>query len=185
MGYILEKGRPKDESGRLEKEIRTYDLLDSLNIEYDIVDHKIAADTMETCAEMDKVLAPAVICKNLFLCNAQKTKFYLLMIKEDKKFKTKEISKQINSSRLSFGPGEYMEEYLDITPGSVSVLGLMNDKENKVQLVVDEDVLKGEYVGCHPCINTTSMRIKTKDIFEVFTKVVHHDYMVVKLVGED
>lgn len=136
---------------------------------------------MEACLAIDEVLAPAVICKNLFLCNAQKTKFYLLMIREDKKFLTKDISKQINSARLSFGPAEYMEQFLDITPGSVSVLGLMNDKENNVTLLVDEDVLKAEYFGCHPCINTSSLRLKIADVFGKFLEAVHHEYTVVKL----
>lgn len=136
MELKLVKGRPVTNDGRLEKEIRTYDLLDSLGIEYERVDHE-EANTMEACLAIDEVLAPAVICKNLFLCNAQKTEFYLLMIREDKKFLTKDISKQINSARLSFGPAEYMEQFLDITPGSVSVLGLMNDKENNVTLLVD------------------------------------------------
>ena len=144
------------------------------------MDHE-EANTMEACLAIDEVLAPAVICKNLFLCNAQKTKFYLLMIREDKKFLTKDISKQINSARLSFGPAEYMEQFLDITPGSVSVLGLMNDKENNVTLLVDEDVLAAEYFGCHPCINTSSLRLKTADVFGQFLKAVNHEYTVVKL----
>lgn len=180
MELTLVKGRPATNDGRLEKEIRTYDLLDSLGIEYERVDHE-EANTMEACLAIDEVLAPAVICKNLFLCNAQKTKFYLLMIREDKKFLTKDISKQINSARLSFGPAEYMEQFLDITPGSVSVLGLMNDKENNVTLLVDEDVLKAEYFGCHPCINTSSLRLKTADVFGPFLKAVNHEYTVVKL----
>ncbi|MBO5097895.1 MAG: prolyl-tRNA synthetase associated domain-containing protein [Agathobacter sp.] len=184
MKLELHQGRPADITGRLEKEIRTYDLLDNLGIAYERVDHE-EANTMEACAAIDEVLAPAVICKNLFLCNTQQTKFYLLMIKEDKKFKTKEISKQINSSRLSFAPAEYMEKFLDITPGSVSVMGLMNDKENNVQLLVDEDVLKGEYFGCHPCINTSSMRLKVADVFEKFLPAVKHDYLSVKLIGEE
>lgn len=184
MELVLVKGRPEDESGRLEKEIRTYDLLDSLGIEYERVDHE-EANTMEACAAVDKVLAPAVICKNLFLCNTQKTKFYLLMIKNDKKFKTKEISKQINSARLSFAPPEYMEKYLDITPGSASVMGLMNDVDNEVTLLVDEDVLQAEYFGCHPCINTSSMRMKVSDVFGKFLDAVHHDYITVKLLGEE
>ena len=184
MTLELHQGRPTNITDRLEKEIRTYDLLDELGIEYERVDHE-EANTMEACAAIDEVLAPAVICKNLFLCNTQQTRFYLLMIKEDKKFKTKEISKQINSSRLSFAPAEYMEKFLDITPGSVSVMGLMNDKENNVQLLVDEDVLKGEYFGCHPCINTSSMRLKVADVFEKFLPAVHHDYLTVKLLGED
>lgn len=180
MKLKLEKGRPQQVTGRLEKEIRTYDILDSLGIEYDRVDHE-EAETMEACEAIDEVLAPAVICKNLFLCNSQKTKFYLLMIRNDKKFKTKDISHQINSARLSFAPAEFMEEYLDITPGSVSVMGLMNDKENKVQLLVDEDVLNSEYFGCHPCINTSSIRVKTEDIFKDFLKKVNHDYISVVL----
>lgn len=184
MSLKLQQGRPEDTTGRLEKEIRTYDLLDSLAIVYERVDHE-EANTMEACAAIDEVLAPAVICKNLFLCNTQKNKFYLLMIKNDKKFKTKEISKQINSARLSFGPPEYMEKYLDITPGSASVMGLMNDKENDVTLLVDEDVLAAEYFGCHPCVNTSSLRLKVADVFGRFLEAVHHDYIVVKLVGEE
>ena len=180
----LETGRPADISDRLQKEIRTYDLLDKLGIAYERVDHE-AAETMEACKAIDEILYPAVICKNLFLCNSQKTKFYLLMIRDDKKFKTKEISHQINSPRLSFAPAEYMEEYMDITPGSVSVLGLMNDKENRVQLLVDEDVLNAEYLGCHPCINTSSLRIKVTDVFESFLNAVGHDYTVVTLTGEE
>lgn len=184
MSLELQSGRPSDTAGRLEKEMRTYDLLDSLGITYERVDHE-EANTMEACAAVDEVLAPAVICKNLFLCNTQKTKFYLLMIKNDKKFKTKEISKQINSARLSFAPPEYMEEYLDITPGSASILGLMNDKDNQVTLLVDEDVLAAEYFGCHPCINTSSLRLKVSDVFGAFLQAVGHDYITVKLIGEE
>lgn len=180
----LETGRPQEIEGRLDKELRTYDLLDHLGIGYERVDHE-AAETMEACEEIDRVLAPAVICKNLFLCNSQKTRFYLLMIVGDKKFKTKEISGQINSSRLSFAPSEYMERYLDITPGSVSVMGLMNDHENMVQLLVDEELLTQEYVGCHPCVNTSSLRLKTKDVFGKFLQEVRHDYKMVKLGGKE
>ena len=169
----LYQGRPESDGDRLPKEIRVYDLLDKLQIPYERVDHE-AAETMEACREIDEILAPAVICKNLFLCNSQQTKFYLLMIREDKKFKTKEISKQINSARLSFAPAEKMEEYLDILPGSVSVMGLMNDHDDHVELLIDEDVLKLPYVGCHPCMSTTSMKLTTKDLLEKFLPAVHH-----------
>ena len=179
----LYKGRPENINGRLEKEIKVYDLLDSLGIEYIRTDHE-PADTMEACNKIDKVL-DILICKNLFLCNRQKTAFYLLMMPGDKVFKTKELSSQINSARLSFASAEDMEKYLNITPGSVSVMGLMNDTDNSVRLLVDEDVLKGEYVGCHPCINTSSIKLKTKDVFDTFIKAVHHDMTVVHLTGED
>lgn len=176
---ILYDGRPKDTAGRMDKEIRVYDLLDELGIEFKRTDHG-QADTMEACNEIDAVL-DVLICKNLFLCNTQKTKFYLLMMPGDKKFKTKDLSKQINSARLSFADAEYMEKYLDITPGSVSIMGLMNDKEHQVQLLMDEDVLKGEYLGCHPCVNTSSIKLKTRDILEKFLPAVGHEPIIVKL----
>lgn len=161
------------------KEIRTYDLLDRLGIEYDRIDHAPAM-TMEVCQEIDKTLQ-AVICKNLFLCNRQETAFYLLMIPDTKVFHTKDLSAQIHSARLSFAKPEYMEKFLDITPGSVSVLGLMNDTENQVQLLIDEDVLNSEYVGCHPCINTSSLRLRTKDLVETILPAIHHEFIRVKL----
>ena len=172
-------GRPEDCTGRLEKEIRVYDLLDTLGIAYQRIDHE-AAMTMEACAAIDEAL-DATICKNLLLCNRQCSDFYLLMIPGDKVFKTSVLSKQIGSSRLSFASPEYMEQFLDITPGSVSVLGLMNDTENRVQLLIDEDVLKGEYFGCHPCINTSSLRLRMSDLTEKFLPAVHHSPRLVTL----
>ncbi len=178
----LYKGRPDNIQERQDKEIRVYDLLDKLGIEYWRTDHE-RADTMEACNEIDKVLE-VLICKNLFLCNRQRTKFYLLMMPGDKPFKTKELSSQIGSARLSFAAPDDMLAMLDIEPGSVSVMGLMNDVHNEVQLLVDEDVLKDEYIGCHPCVNTSSLKMHTEDVFGKFIHAVHHDMQVVKLVGE-
>lgn len=175
----LKNGRPENTSDRLEKEIKCYDFLDRLGIEYQRVDHD-AADTMEICEEIDKTLG-AVICKNLFLCNRQQTAFYLLMIPADKVFKTKDISAQIGSSRLSFATAEHMEKYLDITPGSVSILGLMNDADNTVTLLIDKDVLKDEYFGCHPCINISSLKIKTSDLIQKIVPALKHEHILVEL----
>ncbi len=191
------KGRPTDTSGRQQREIRVYDLLDDLKIDYDRLDHD-AAMNMEVCDEINAAFgrmtleefkaepdgertSHAIICKNLFLCNRQKTKFYLLMIPGDKKFLTKNLSAQINSARLSFAGEEEMLKYLDITPGSVSVLGLMNDHDNAVQLLIDSDVLRSEYVGCHPCINTSSLRMKTRDLTEKILPAIHHSPIIVTL----
>ena len=176
----LETGRPENWAQRLEKEIRCYELLDDLGVNYQRIDHE-AAMTMEACAAIDEAL-DATICKNLLLCNRQCSAFYLLMIPGDKVFKTSALSKQIGSSRLSFAAPEYMEKYLDITPGSVSVLGLMNDHENQVQLLIDEDVLKGEYFGCHPCINTSSLRLRTEDLMQKLLPAMHHEPQIVTLV---
>ena len=176
------KGRPADTTNRLPREVHVYDVLDEIGLTYYRTDHA-PVDHMEDCYEIDAVLE-ATICKNLFLCNRQKTQFYLLMMPGDKVFKTKELSNQIHSARLSFASAEDMEQLLDIQPGAVSVMGLMNDKENKVQLLVDEDVLKGEYLGCHPCVSTSSLKLKTEDVFGTFLKAVGHDKIVVTLKGE-
>ena len=156
-----------------------YDLLDELGIPYTRLDHE-AIYTVEGCNEVDKLMG-MTICKNLFLCNRQQSKFYLLLMPGEKRFSTSEFCKLIDSPRLSFAPEEYMVKYLDITPGSVSVMGLMNDKENQVQLYIDKDVLAEEYLGCHPCVNTASIKLKISDVVEKFLPHVHHDYKVVEL----
>ena len=179
MELELVTGRPADCAGRLEKEIRCYDLLDKLGVAYQRIDHE-AAMTMEACQAVDAVL-DAAICKNLLLCNRQQTAFYLLMLPGNKAFKTSVLSKEIGSSRLSFAPGEFMEQFLDITPGSLSVLGLMNDKENKVELLIDRDILDSDFFGCHPCINTASLRIATRDLMEKILPAVGHEARIVTL----
>lgn len=176
-------GRPADNAGRLDKEIRVYDFLDELNVSYTRVDHE-SLETMEALKQVN-IDFEVDICKNLFLCNRQKTAYYLLMMPGDKKFLTKELSTQINSARLSFADGEDMEAFLDITPGSLSVMGLMNDKDNRVKLLMDEDILKNEYFGCHPCINTSTLRIKVSDLMDVILPKVRHEATIVKLIGGD
>ena len=175
----LEQGRPADWAERLEKEQRCYDLLDGLGIDYQRIDHA-AAMTMEDCLAVDLALG-ATICKNLLLCNRQGTEFHLLMLPGEKSFKTSVFSKLIGSSRLSFASPEHMEELLDITPGSLSVLGLMNDKGNRVQLWVDEEILAGESVGCHPCINTSSLRLKIRDLVDRVIPAMGHEMRTVVL----
>lgn len=184
MSYTLCHGRPDDTatppaSQRLAKEIRTYDFLDALGISYERVDHP-AAMTMEACIEIDEALE-APMCKNIFLCNRQQTDFYLLMMPGDKPFRTKDLSAQLGVARLSFAPPEQMEAFLDITPGSLSALGLMNDREGRVRLLIDESLLTAEYVGCHPCINTSSLRISTSDFMEKVIPAMKHTPTRVKL----
>lgn len=178
---LLRVGRPSDADKRLPKEQKCYDMLDRLGLEYAGVDHE-HADTIEVCHEIESTLG-AKICKNLFLTNRQQTEFYLLLMPGDKPFKTKLLSKQIGTARLSFASSEHMQELLDITPGSVSVLGLMNDG-GRVHLVIDSDLLKDEFIGCHPCINTSTLRIRTSDIIEKLLPAVGHEYAVVELPWE-
>lgn len=181
----LYHGSPEDVTGREQKEIRAYGLLDRLGIDFVRTDHPDRpATTMEVCAEVDAVLG-VKICKNLFLCNRQKTFFYLLVMPGDKPFKTKELSKQMGISRLSFGDESYMEKLLDLRPGSVSVLGLMNDKEHRVTLVIDEDVLKENMFGCHPCMNTSSVCFRTSDLIGKLLPALGVSPVIVHLEGAE
>ena len=179
----LETGRPADCAGREEREVAVYDLLDKLNIPYMRTDHE-EANTMEACNEIDRIL-DVIICKNLFLCNRQQTKFYLLMMPGDKPFKTKDISQQIGSARLSFADAAHMETYLHIRPGAVSVMGLMNDTEGHVQLLIDRDIVGSEYLGCHPCVSTSSLKMKTEDVLSTFLPAVGHAPVIVDLPWPD
>jgi Ala-tRNA(Pro) deacylase len=173
----LYTGRPSDT--RIPKEERCYELLDRLGIAYTRVDHE-HADTIEACKEIEKLLG-CEICKNLFLTNRQMTEVWLLLMPGEKPFKTKLLSKQIGSARLSFASPEQMLRYLDITPGSVSVLGLMNDSEKKVRLLIDRDLLGQESIGMHPCINTSSLRVKTADLTEKLLPAMEHEPTIVDL----
>jgi len=173
-------GKPSD--ARIPREARCYELLDRLGVRYTRVDHE-HADTIEACREIEKLLG-CEICKNLFLTNRQMTEFWLLLMPGDKPFKTKLLSKQIGSARLSFANPEQMLQYLDLTPGSVSVLGLMNDPENKVRLLIDRDLLEKDAIGMHPCLNTTSLRVATSDLFGKILPAIHHEPTFVELPWE-
>lgn len=174
---------PSNLSSRTDMEQRSFAILDELHISYTYVDHEPAL-TMEDCLEIDKVL-DVKMCKNLVLCNRQKTNYYLLLMPGDKVFKTKELSAQINSARLSFASGEAMEELWGVLPGSASVLGLLKDIEGKVQLLIDKDLLQEEYFGCHPCKNTSSIRFKTEDLLKLVLPQMGHEYIAVELKGEE
>lgn len=177
---VLYDGRPQDK--RLDKEERVYDLLDELKIAYQRVDHS-PADTVEDCKRIEEII-DVPICKNLFLCNRQRTQYFILMMPALKPFRTASVSKLLGVSRLSFAKAEDMEKLLDITPGSVSIMGLMNDSNNRVQLVVDRDIFKSEYIRCHPCINTSTLKIKTSDIFEKYLPRVRHKPIVINIPEE-
>lgn len=177
--YQIEEGEPADLGQRLLKEQRTYQFLRERNISFLRADHDAAA-TIEDCRLVDEALG-VKMCKNLFLTNSQRTRFYLLMLPGEKKFKTKDLSKQIQSARLSFAEGMYMERFLDISPGAVSVMGLMNDREQQVQLLIDREILQEEDLGCHPCVNTSSLKLKMKDMLEIFLPATGHDFIEVVL----
>ena len=173
----LYEGRPSER--RTEVEERCYDFLDGLQVPYYRVDHE-HADTIEDCELAEGILG-CKICKNLFLCNRQQTDFYLLLMPGQKPFKTKILSKQIGTSRLSFADEGHMRDYLGLTPGSVSVLGLMNDRDQRVRLLIDRELLQDPFFGCHPCLNTSSLRIAMKDVTEKILPALGHEPLLVDL----
>ena len=178
MDQTLYTTRPTDKH-RFAREMAVYDLLEKLNISFVRLDHEVTP-SIESCREVEQLLG-IEMCKNLFLCNRQKTEFYLLLMPGQKIFQTKELSQQIGSARLSFAKESYLEEFLNITPGSVSVMGLMNDRENRVQLLIDKEVAEAEFIGCHPCINTSSLKIKTKDMLDNILPYIGHVPTIVEL----
>lgn len=175
----LQNGRPADAAGRMDKEIRTYDFLDGLGVDYQRMDHE-AAFTMEACKEVDEALG-VEMCKNLFLCNRQKTAFYLLCMPPDKPFHTKDLSAQIGSSRLSFAPEESLWELLRCHPGSATILGLANDTEHRVRLLIDREVYDAPFFSCHPCICTSTLKLKTADVLEKLLPHTGHTPVIVDL----
>lgn len=163
-------------------EKETYRFLDNLGIEYNTLCHD-AAYTMEECKEIERVLG-VYVPKNLFLCNRQMTQFYLLMLPGDKVFKTKFLSAELGCARLSFADEDQMVKLLGIHPGAVSPMGLINDQENKVLLVIDQDLMRYEYFGCHPCVNTATVKLAMSDFINRIIPETKHQYKVVNLKSE-
>ena len=163
------------------KEQDSYILLENCQTDYVRASHDAAA-TIELCEEVEKIIG-AKICKNLLLCNRQCTEFYMLLLPGSLNFKTKYLSSQIGSSRLSFASGEQMEALLNVSPGSLTVLSLMYDKEKKVKLLIEKSLFSEEYFACHPCVNTATVRFKTEDLLKKVLPALGREYKTVDLVN--
>ena len=181
--FVVHSGAPEDLDARAQNEKEVYLTLNRLHIPFTRIDHE-PVRTMEDCQAIDAELG-GVICKNLFLCNQQKTMFYLLLIREDKAFKTKDVSKQLGVSRLSFGTAEHMQRLLHISPGAVSPMGLLFESARDVKLIMDRDLLSEEYLGCHPCVNTASIRFSLADFMQVYLPAVGHEPTLVTIPSID
>jgi len=180
---VIYSGSPENKEGRTASQIKTYELLDTLGIEYLRADHE-RADTIEDCHLVEKYL-DVKICKNLFLANRQNSAFYLLLMPADKVFRTKNLSKILGTNRLSFAAPEYMERHLGLQPGSASVMGLINDNERMVNLVIDRPVLEEEYIGCHPCESTSTLKIRISDLTEKILPALGRQPIIIDLPEED
>lgn len=175
---VIYTGAPEPK-GRSEKEMAVYALLDQLDIKYDRIDHKPVMSA-QNCAEIED-LFQAPVCKNLFLCNRSMSQFYMLTMPNEKRFCSSKTSGLLHSSRLSFADTAHMQQFLNTSPGAVSILGLMFDTQNRVQLAIDTQLLQSEYIGCHPCVNTTSLKIRVADLLKTFLPFVEHSYLPILL----
>lgn len=178
----LYNGRPVDEIARTEAETDVYDFLDCVGVDYATLTHP-AAFTMEECEAVREAIG-APVFKNLFLTNKQQTLFFLLMIPADKPFKTKYLSSQLGCARLSFASAEAMNDLLHISPGAVSPMGLIHDKEHRVQLIVDKDLESIERYACHPCVNTSSVALSLSDLLDKVIPATGHSFTWVNLPTE-
>ena len=156
-----------------------YDALDALQIPYVGAEHD-PAGTIAQCQKIEALLQ-APVCKNLFLCNQQKTAFYLLVMPGDKPFYTRDITAQIQSARLSFADGQQMRMRIGCQPGAASILGLLFDGDKTVSLLVDAELLQQKWLCFHPCRNTATLKLRTGDVLERFVPYCGHPIRYVTL----
>lgn len=180
-GFKLYDGRPVGEAC-VDMETKAYDFLDRLEIRYKTLKHP-AAFTIDECKKIrDEIHAP--VFKNLFLTNRQQTKFYLLVMLGEKPFKTKYLSAQIGSARLSFADEAHMQRFLGVTPGSVTPIGIMNDFGKDITVLLDEDLRRHDDFACHPCINTASVVLSLHDLTDRILPATGHTFTWVTLPTE-
>ena len=150
-----------------EKDGRVFEVLEICRIPYEKAEHDPFL-TMEDSRRLDERMGVSA-CKNL------------LVMMPEKKFSAKQLIGQDGLPRLSFAGEEELEEYLRLSTGAVSILGLVHDGAHRVRLLVDADVLKTEFFVCHPCINTASLKMRTEDVFGRFLEFTGHRPQIVSL----
>lgn len=139
-----------------------YELLNSKNIKYEIQEHE-AIYNMEELSKID-LLYPESDAKNIFVRDDKKSNYYLITIKGSKKVDLKNFKDKYNTRRLSFSSSEDLLNILNLTPGSVTPIGLLNDKDLKVKFYIDKELIDMNMIGVHPNDNTATIWLKTSDL---------------------
>ena len=153
-----------------------------------LTEHGIAFEAIEhapveTMADCEALGLPAAHCKNLFLCNRAGTQYYLLLIRADKPFVTREVSHALGVSRLSFGKDEALFAMLHTHAGSVSPMGLIYPEAKDVRLLCDRDLLNAPGIAFHPLVNTASLWMKTEDFLNRFLPLTGHDITFIDIAA--
>lgn len=179
MLYISEISTIAPTGERVAIEKKVYQILAKLQMEYKRVDNDIV-ETMEECKEIDEALETE-IRKSIFLCNNKKTSFFLVVMPAEKSLDTAALAKKIGVPHLSFASGELMEKYLGTKPGSASIMGLITDEDDYVQLILDKKVAEEEWFGCNPGINTSHLKIRTDELLNKFLPYIRHKAKIMEL----
>lgn len=157
----------------------TYKFLSENNIEFSRVDNDEAV-TMEDCIEIDKALDMKTV-KTLFLCNRQKTQFYLFVTEGDKPFVTKDFSSALGISRVSFASAEMLDEIIGTKVGATTIFGVLREQAQEVRVVFDKAVCESEWFGCSDGTTSCYMKLKTDDILNKLLPSSGHTYEVIEV----
>jgi Ala-tRNA(Pro) deacylase len=178
MIYISEIMTSAPAKGRNDTEDKVYELLKKLNISYERVENDVV-ETMEECKEIDIALGTE-IRKSIFLSNAKKTSFFLVVLPADKQLDTAALAKKIGVGKLTFASEDAMVKHLGTHPGSATIMGLINDVDEYVQLIMDKAVAEAEWFGCNPGINTAHLKVRTTDILKKFLPQIYHQAKIIE-----
>jgi len=183
MLYVSEIVNEKPKEFENETQRMIYEALEELKIPFDRVENDFMI-SMEDCEAVNKKMNTRM-AKNLFLCNRQKTEFYLFITKDNKHFNTKIFSKAMGISRVSFAPEETLTEYLGTKIGATTIFSLVYDKDCKVHLVIDKDVLEEKFHACNDGTNNAHIKITTKDLMEKYLKYTKHEPVIIEFKEEE
>ncbi len=170
-------GAPEDKRGELETKV--YAEFKELGIDFKRVDNDEAI-SMEECVEISNTWG-AEIRRTVVVCNRQTTNYYLVVMPADKRFDTKTFAHNMECARVSFASEEDMIKILGVSHGNASVVSILNDKDNMVQVVLDKDVADDEYFACNVGINTTHIMFKTDDLINKFLVKEEHNPKIIEL----
>lgn len=148
-----------------ESEQKVLRRLDELKVPYEYHQHH-AVHTIDECLELPYAEADVTFCKNILLCNRQKTQFYLYVTVPKKPYRTADVSKLLGVSRLSFAPDEALPELLQLYSGSLTPLALWLNPDSGVQLVLDREIRQPGRIAFHPAVNTATVIFRQEDFFD-------------------
>ena len=158
---------------------KIYEAFAMLGISFERVENDETL-TMEDCLAIDERL-DVHTAKTLFLCNRQKTNYYLFPTRGDKPFVTKDFGKALGISRVSFASAEDLEKYIGVLPGASTILGVLMESAKNVHLVIDREIAEAEFLCCPDGTRTGYIKLRTSDVLEKLIPFSGHSYEVIDI----